>query len=618
MEYSANQSALDPNKVASEVLVDLAKSVAKTICGKIHSYLKDAKNKDEIELGDAFIDYLRYAQNKYRKIKTLLYLHEPRDLYSFYECIGLLCKNENVDTSDINNVLSLGHRLIITGSGGMGKSVMMKHFLINSICKTRYIPILVELRGLNEQDSDNINLSDYIYKVLCTLNFRLEKKYFEYGLSLGCFVILFDGYDEVKNQISAKVSTEIRNFCDKYSGNYFILSSRPLQEFIDWNNFLELSCMPLNMNQALSLVNKLDYEPIVKQKFCEELKNGLFEKYSTFASNPLLLTIMLLTFESRASIPDKLNDFYEQAFVVLFNEHDATKGSYKRDILSKLGYEDFRMVFSYFCFKSFFKSQFEFTESQALELIGLANQKKVIKQPFDNFSYLNDLTNAVCMLVREGLSYKFAHRSFQEYFAAVYTAQLSDSKQERFLKSWMNDKNYRGTSDYLDMLYDLEPTRFVNNVIYPGLKMFKSQYEAEGMPDDWALQTLSDGIVIQNRYTEGKKTKQKLIAVRISNDYYYEILTRSLNMIGYQIPKTDQQRIQEEETKVLQILEEKYGHRKIEISFSQLKEDKLYDMVLPCLVWNQWRFASALRYFESLEKQKKKRLLSFNSIFDEI
>lgn len=124
-----------------------------------------------------------------------------------------------------------------------------------------------------------------------------------------------------------KLSNEIKAVANKYSDNKYILSSRPTDDFIGWNDFIEAECMQLNKDQALSLIKKLDFDENVKKNFYRELNNVLYEKYSSFASNPLLLTIMLLTYDNRASIPDKLNDFYEQAFATLFNMHDATKDS---------------------------------------------------------------------------------------------------------------------------------------------------------------------------------------------------------------------------------------------------------------------------------------------------
>ena len=55
-----------------------------------------------------------------------------------------------------------------------------------------------------------------------------------------------------------------------------------------------------------------------------------------------------------------------------------------------------------------------------LEYIGIARQKRVVEVNFDSMDFLIDLTNSVCMLIHDGLEYRFSHRSFQEYFAALY------------------------------------------------------------------------------------------------------------------------------------------------------------------------------------------------------
>ena len=191
--------------------------------------------------------------------------------------------------------MEIGNKIIVTGTGGSGKSVMMKHFFLNILETTHYVPVLIELRGLNEYDEKGINLEEYIYEVMGTLKFKIERKYFEYSLETGCYVILLDGFDEVKNEISNSVTNQIVAMSKKYPENHYILSSRPLEEFMGWNQFEELHAMPLSKEQALSLINKIEYDQIIKDKFYKELDEYLYEKYETFASNPLLLTIMLLT-----------------------------------------------------------------------------------------------------------------------------------------------------------------------------------------------------------------------------------------------------------------------------------------------------------------------------------
>ena len=76
-----------------------------------------------------------------------------------------------------------------------------------------------------------------------------------------------------------------------------------------------MSACALTKEQALNLIKKIDYSEPAKSTFYQELDNNLYDKYKSFASNPLLLTIMLLTFSNHASIPAKLNDFYEAAFL---------------------------------------------------------------------------------------------------------------------------------------------------------------------------------------------------------------------------------------------------------------------------------------------------------------
>lgn len=515
--------------ITTSVLTNLVETVASKVYQKAKGVVVNSVKKHEVDIGTAFREYLAYSVTQYDKIKTLLYRHTPMPIYSFYEFVDLELDEDRIDTSDINNVLAVGNKLIVSGTGGCGKSVMLKHFFLNTVRNTDYIPVLIELRGLNDYQKQDLNLEEYIYKRMKILKFKLEEEYFKYSLEAGCYVILLDGFDEVKNQLSPKVTKQILKLSKKYPDNYYIISSRPLDEFIGWSQFKELKSLPLSKRQALSLINKLDYEPNVKSKFYDELKDNLFDKYETFASNPLLLTIMLLTFEDRASIPDKVNDFYASAFSTLFHKHDATKDGYKREFLSKLGYEDFKAVFSYFCFKSFFNSDYKFSDDKILKYIGMAKRKSIADKNFKSEDYLTDLTNAVCVIVHEGLDYIFTHRSFQEYFAALYTTQLDDDTQKRFLGKWITENSRRRTSAYLDMLYELQPKRFINNIISPAIKELESLYEQNGKSNEWLIRFLYKGIdkIIPN---ESRSVAYFYVA---RNLHYLEAIKRACAIRGY-------------------------------------------------------------------------------------
>jgi len=593
---------LDTNKIAANVITDLAKSTARSLFKKVKDLLTDTSNKLEIEFGEAFEDYLDYSIEVYSKIKTLLYKHTPKDIYSFFECVGVSREGkDNVDTSDINNVLNIGNKLILTGTGGIGKSVMMKHFFLNTIKNTELVPLIVELRGLNNLEAENIDLIDYIFNNMTKLKFRMRKEYFEYSLEIGCYVVLLDGYDEVKNNISNDISQQILDLCNQYPENYYIVSSRPLQEFVGWNQFEEIKALPLSKTQALSLIQKLDYDEAIKAKFLRELNNGLYDKYQTFASNPLLLTIMLMTFENRMSIPDKLNDFFDQAFTTLFHAHDATKSGFSREIHSKLGYEDFKSVFAHFCFKSFFNSDYKFSEGKILNYLNETKKKKIVDADFDSSKYLKDLTNSVCVIVHDGLEYSFSHRAFQEYFAAVYTMQLNDNQQKKFIKMWLTEENYRSTSSYLEMLYELQSTRFIKNVLNPALNEMKKKYEDQGSRDAWILEELVKGVFVR------VNSKKRNLGAFVHNMYYYIIIDWACEVFHYGTDNEDDGK----KEKLIKIIMNRYADYAMDsVSITTMLNDGYERELIEGLKWIIERFKFAISSFNNEDNSLKKKTLS--------
>ena len=570
---------LNVNKISAEVISELAKSAASCVVKKLGKIYKDIVNREDVDFGTAFEKYLSEAERHIGMAKTILYGQTPHYLYSFFECMNISNRQHTIDTSNMNNILDIGNKIIITGTGGIGKSMLMKHFFLNTIQTTSYIPILVELRGLNEYVPENIYIEKHIYDVLKIFGFKLEEEYYRYSLETGCYLILFDGYDEVKNANSQKVTREIIDFSNRYSENQIILSSRPLDEFVGWSDFKEYSTVALNKKQALSLISKLDYDVEIKDKFYKQLDEELYEKYNSFASNPLLLTIMLMTFEERVSIPDSKTDFYDQAFSALFHKHDAMKkGKYKREKLSGLGYEDFKKVFSYFCFRSFFKNQYEFTEKSALENIRKAKEKVYSFGNFDESDYLEDMTKAVCMLVHEGLNYRFSHRSFQEYFAAVYTTQLSDEEQRQFISSWLKASVDRMTTDFLNILCELQPDRFMKNILYNALCELYNLYEANGCSEDWFIEYMYSGICVDFFANRGER-----IAVIVKESYYHTIFMCMLRYLHFKFEEVTDD---EEYRGIIVELKKRYGEKAEErITFNKLKRDGLYDRVKIAINW---------------------------------
>jgi len=472
---------IDISKVAGVAVAELAKSMGVSLWEKIKGKFKKLKVKNEIELEGIFSEYLQKAYEKISKVKTLLHNHDPKDIHDIYECVDLLLGNsrqkktkKKISANECFNLFEMGHKLLVTGTAGIGKSMFFKHCFVNCIDKNAKIPILIELRGLNSPNKI-ISLMDYIYQTMENMDFKLAREYFEYSFEFGKYAIFFDGFDELNELVSQEIKKEIIDMSTKYSDNYYIISSRHDEQFSEqtsgWNDFIELQCDDLTKKQAISMIKKLDYNDKLQAKFIAALKTGIYEKHEEFAKNPLLLTIMFMIFDDSAVIPSKLVDFFEFAFSALFHKHDTRKGGFEREKLSKLDYSDFKNVFAHFCFKSFFNGLHEFREDEIINYIEDAKLKIGFKDKFKAQDFLTDLKNKVCVIVLDGLKYHFAHRSFQEYFAACYARNLDDKIQSQAVVEWIkrNGSGRRG-SLFIKLLSSLEPLRFEKNVLLVALK----------------------------------------------------------------------------------------------------------------------------------------------------
>lgn len=352
----------------------------------------------------------------------------------------------------------------------------MKHLFINELEKKDLIPIFIELKDLNDIDNE-YNISDFVFDKLYNLGSEINKEYLEYALQSGCFLFLLDGYDEVISDKKNSFLKKLTDFCDRYSNNYFIISSRPYSEFVEFQRFTILTLCPLSKNQALSLINKIEFDMNIKERFSKSLDESLYNNHRSFASNPLLLNIMLLTYDNYAEIPEKLHLFYANAFDTLYSKHDATKGGYKRELKSKLSFDSFKKVFSNFCFITYFQGKMEFSYD---DLVAFMKKSKINNLEFDIDAMIDDLINSVCVICKDGLNYRFTHRSFQEYFTAVFLKELSDESLKKMGLELIKKDPYRATDDSVfSMLYDMSEERTEQNIILPLLELIEKDCQTD-------------------------------------------------------------------------------------------------------------------------------------------
>ena len=466
------------NDLASKFMNAIFDEYLSPLISKIANKLKITYNEVKIDLEIPFQAYLTNSYEKYSKIKTIIYGIEPKKLYDFFEIPFLKKASDIIKPTTTKILTDLSKFLIIEGSGGIGKSTLMKHLFLSELKLKDYIPIFIELKDFNEEG--HLDLEKLLLKKLNQFHNTFQEEYLDYALQSGCFLFLLDGYDELYSENQKEFFKKLNDFCDKYPENHYILSSRPYSEseFIEFQRFTVLKAVPFTKEQAISLITKIEYpDEELKDKFIRDLESGLYNRHKSFASNPLLLNIMLSTYNDYAEIPQKLHLFYYQAFDTMLSKHDATK-SYRRKMLSDLSSDTFKECFAIFCFLTYQKAKTEFTFPEIDEIFKKFPPR--IKNVLNIGDFIDDLGNALCVLYREGNRYKFTHRSFQEYFVAYFLNIQTDSKMRDYSFLLIESGKFSTSADSVfPMLEDMSTQRFNNNILIPLLNKFEESKSGE-------------------------------------------------------------------------------------------------------------------------------------------
>lgn len=485
-----------------KIILDAAKKkVVEEASAEIASGGKGLINQGRVKLpvmtGSVFTHYIETATKKYDQIKTIATGGKSRRILGgknpLYVPILVSDDDGKYHTGTITQLLeeSKCTNILLEGTGGAGKSMLMRYLFLKTADEFqkggKYVPILLELRKISTLSPTEISqqaIFNLIYASITQFDKHLTIEQFEYSLNSGKHLLLLDGFDEISDSLAREAAVSIQDFCAKYPNNPCVITSRPDLDTAPLQTFSTLKTEPLIKGQALNLIRKIESKDERAKEFYDQLDDTLFDQHKDFAENPLLLSMMYLTFMRNLSIPDHLSAFYQNTYNALYSEHDSmNKGAYHREFKCKdLEEKQFQQLFSYFCFQSYFKNQYEFSEEQLLAFLDGGIEKLGLKG-ISARDYLADLQNIVCMIIRDGNVFRFSHRSFQAYFAAKYSNDMTDEAQEKMLDYLMCNEGCDARLDYYRLLFQLSPDRFAANALEKGLRALNCEAELSPSPD---------------------------------------------------------------------------------------------------------------------------------------
>ncbi len=484
----------DINVDLNKIITSIVKDSASKVIGAVYKLGERNYEKALAVFELCFTKYLGRSYERYSVIKTLLYRDKPVSIKKHFVKPDISVNKNVIGQNDHDDFITATRYLVISGTAGCGKSTYMKSLFLRFVeDEFDGLPIFIELRHLNA--AAYISLHDYIFGILKDVNPEFTKEQLDYSLKIGKIVLFLDGYDEINYDSRHKYEKEIVKFCNSYGKIKIIISSRPDDIFDSWEEFTRAEILPFDKIKAIKLVEKLEYDEETKSKFLNELNGELFERHMDFLSNPLLLTMMMLTYEQLAEIPDKIHIFYNQAFDTLFHKHDALKSLYKRKSHTGLAVDDFKRLLSAFSILSYADNKYSFSREEALNYIGTA--KKLENLSPNKVEYINDLIESVCILMKDGIFYTFTHRSFQEYFTAYFIANTESVDKEQLIDKIFHSSNSI-TENVLSMLFAMNSELIEEHWIRPRLKKllsFSQKRSIKGQPLKFFDKILS-GIMI--------------------------------------------------------------------------------------------------------------------------
>ena len=180
----------------------------------------------------------------------------------------------------------------------------------------------------------------------------------------------------------------IQKISNKYPDNGYIVSSREEGvSFHELETYTLLKACPLEKNQAIALVKKIGKNEEKIIEFAKLLEGELYDKHI-----------------DNNMIPEHLTDFYESAYDALYKRHDANKeGLFNREYkCKKIGEREFKDLFAYFCFQSYFSQQYEFSKEEICVYIKRGIERLNLNSSLDKPElFFDDIKDIVCLIVDE-------------------------------------------------------------------------------------------------------------------------------------------------------------------------------------------------------------------------
>lgn len=421
-----------------------------SICNSEYGYIKftgisGVENKKQQRLNDFYVE------------NTFSYY--GKDFQDIYEC-----DSDQFEPIQIGDFFNYTNKVIIIGGAGLGKSTTLNYLFCNY--EIIYGSIALKLKiDLKEYAKDISEDKKDILWCLCTefakriskgkIEFcDIEKNVADY-LERGKCLVILDALDEIPTQATRnKVRDEIARFSNIYFSNRMIISTREAGYLknrfddsflhIKINDFNDIQLEKYSYNWYRINYNEITFDDFWL-KFNQEVERS---KCIDIIRNPIVLILALVIFDIEKNLPNRRVEFYKKCIETFLEVRENRKAAFTmdREIKNILGDNSVVPKIAFYKFEKIkedlgYKFTKEELHSAIMNAIEVTDTRNWI-DPVKNYAgYLVDRTELIKEIDEN--QYDFAHKTFYEYFLAVYFSKECDHTDlVELLRDWIGDSNY--------------------------------------------------------------------------------------------------------------------------------------------------------------------------------
>jgi predicted NACHT family NTPase len=395
---------------------------------------------------------------------------------------------------------------VIVGDPGAGKSTLLKYLTLQSVNHQLPdlpdLPIHIELNAFARSEyHDPLEFASSVWEERYGFPKTEALAYMQDNLKNGKALLLLDALDETvagttkedAEESYKHVAKAISDLATRYYQAPVAVTARTAgyHQHARLVGFTELEVLDFRQEDITQFVNRwfTSHPNPQKRSNATDLNTKLERspRIQALASNPLLLSLIVIVYEDRLDLPDRRAELYKQCVETLLIKWDSSRNIRRRHEFNP---DHKRQLLEEIAWHFHLQGQRYFAETELLTLI--ANFLPVVRLKEEQKAQILEEIAAVNGLLKEqarGL-HGFLHLTLQEYFVARYAIDHNqlDALLEHRGDPWWEEVIllYAGqtpdASPLLQQLLGLEPQGtlqddlFHTNLIMAGRCLAASQF----------------------------------------------------------------------------------------------------------------------------------------------